>query len=364
MIFIVAVLCIVAIVLAYFIFFKKKEQKGSAPDEVYFAPKGESQERIRKLGKDKPGEDASHLLDTSKLHFPRINVDYETAEFKPSPSVNYIIDIAPPESIVLKKDDLWKIFDKDWRQQNEMADVYGRSVPDGKWTYVIAGNSPEAYDAVQLSIKLQALFSEEKNSIDSLKLTQFIEELNQKLNQHPLQLQLRQTESLNDAIARAERIVNNVHRFSREMIIVLRSERLFDGRKAWDTLTNAGLEWGDSDLFHWSNDTGYGDEEFFSVWTSTSPGYFLPEVVKKGRFNPVNLVFGFSIPRSADPINIFEAMVDVVHYCQKKIGGIMLDENGKLFNVAEKRKWLSEIIVAMKDEGIVPGEEEALYMFQ
>ncbi|HSU55623.1 MAG TPA: cell division protein ZipA C-terminal FtsZ-binding domain-containing protein [Candidatus Dormibacteraeota bacterium] len=46
-----------------------------------------------------------------------------------------------------------------------------------------------------------------------------------------------------------------------------------------------GLEWGDMDLFHWVNGSDNGDDSFFRVWTSTAPGYFLPEEIGLNPFS-------------------------------------------------------------------------------
>ncbi len=79
--------------------------------------------------------------------------------------------------------------------------------------------------------------------------------------------------------------------------------------------------------------------------------------------NPENIVFGFSIPRSADPQNIFDIMSQAATYCQKRLGGKLLDKNGQLFNVETENKSLMEIVTKMKNNGIEPGSDKALQMF-
>ncbi|RPI27623.1 MAG: hypothetical protein EHM61_07865 [Acidobacteria bacterium] len=50
------------------------------------------------------------------------------------------------------------------------------------------------------------------------------------------------------------------------------------------------------DLFHWANTTDRGDDSFFSVWTTTAPGYFLPEMIAAGEVRVDDLVYGYSVP--------------------------------------------------------------------
>jgi len=157
---------------------------------------------------------------------------------------------------------------------------------------------------------------------------------------------------------------NSIKEFDKGAIIVLKSDTPLNGMKVWDVLQSVGLRWGDGDLFHWENPSrDYGDDQLFSVWTTTDPGYFLPESIKAGEMNPDNLIFGFSIPRDADPENVFEAMVKAIKYCQKRLGGKILDQNGQPFDEASERKAVLSIIKKMNDKGIKPGSDKALMMY-
>lgn len=145
------------------------------------------------------------------------------------------------------------------------------------------------------------------------------------------------------------------------IVVILKSDVAFNSMLVWDVLQSVGLEWGDGDLFHWKNrGSDYGDEVFFSVWTTTEPGYFLPEDAKDEKMNPKDLVFGFSIPRSADPENVFKVMVKAVKYCQKRLGGTLLNGTKSTFNENEARKDMESALTLMKEKGIEPGSEKAL----
>lgn len=154
-----------------------------------------------------------------------------------------------------------------------------------------------------------------------------------------------------------------IKEFDTDATIVLKSDTPMNGKLVWDVLQSLGLKWGDGDLFHWRNKGNYGDEQFFSVCTATQPGYFLPQVIKAGQMNPDNLVFGFSIPRSADPQRIFTVMINAVKYCQKRLGGKMLDENLKPFNENAAKEELKSLVVKMKNNGINPGSNKAMITY-
>jgi FtsZ-interacting cell division protein ZipA len=149
--------------------------------------------------------------------------------------------------------------------------------------------------------------------------------------------------------------------FEHEAIIVLKSEHLFNSAVAWDAMQSVGLVWGDGDLFHWKNDsTSIGGDTHFSVWTSTKPGYFLPEGIRDGNFRPDDLVFGFSIPRSVDPERVQEAMLIAAKYCQKRLGGTLQNKYREPFNETMERKELSGLTKKMNDSGLIPGSTFAL----
>jgi cell division protein ZipA len=142
-----------------------------------------------------------------------------------------------------------------------------------------------------------------------------------------------------------------------DIIIVLQSNSRFRSDEFWNTLIDLGLKWGDGDLFHWTNyESGVGDDNFFSVWTSTEPGYFLPEDVAKGTMNLKDLIFGFSIPRSPDPINVFEIVIESVEHCQSRLGGSIVDENGTPFDKEKYETKIRKIMSKMNESGFEQGQ--------
>lgn len=343
-----------------FYFFSRQKNK-SVTQGYLISTQGESEERIKNLNLDSASENASHILDPERLSIPEINDGAGDVEYKPDPEKDWIIHVKTGNDISFTTEQLFKIFDRDWRVNFIAADVYGYSVREKKWTYAIVGGDPDTYSQLQVGIDLVEIYDRENASYDTGELEKYITELKRKLNAFPIKLET--DGSIEQAAARARQLGAMKNEFDIEAIILLKSEKSFNGRLAWDVLQSVGLTWGDGDLFHWNNEEEYGHEQHFSVWTTTDPTYFMPEDIKKGRMNPADLVFGFSIPRSADPKNVFAVMFDAVKYCQKRLGGTLLGKDGKPFDEEGEKKYLDELIEKMHKKGLVPGSDKACMIF-
>jgi len=329
-------------------------------NKYFESTQSQSKERIKDLDLDKPSEDASYILDTKKLSFE--NIPVKDIEYKADPDTDWIINLTNSNGENFKKEDFSKIFDHYWRT-NFPSTIYGFSPEDNKWTFANAGGTPEIYSKLQIAINLQEVFNKQDLKEASIRLQRYYSELEKRIKKYPTKITLVQNESIESAIQKGKALVSVYNEFNIDAIIVLQSDKQFDGLKTWDALQSIGLIWGDGDLFHWNNNTNFGHDQYFSVWTTTEPGYFLPEEIKDKNMNPQNLVFGFSIPRSADPKNVFEAMLRAVEYCQKRLGGKILDGEMNPFNIAKERNKINELIKRMDNKEIKAGSEKALRMF-
>ena len=146
---------------------------------------------------------------------------------------------------------------------------------------------------------------------------------------------------------------------------MLKADTVFKGREIWDKMRSLGLHWGDMDLFHWENPSSGagGDDHLFSVSTSTEPGYFLPENIAKGAVKTTDLVFSFSIPRSADPQQVLKNMYQAARYCQQKLGGQLVDAQGRPFRLAPELIKCQKIEQNLAQQKLRPGQGDALYLF-
>jgi cell division protein ZipA len=352
---------VLVLALVAYLLFKPKPK--SVLDDYYFTTQSQSNQRIKDLNLDTPSQDASHILDLKKLSFPDMPVEPENSEYTPNLYKDWVIDIISVNGdAIFNTEDLSKMFDYDWRSKFEST-IYGFSPDENGWTFAFAGDSPARYTKLQVAIDLQRVFDTEKPNYDPKKLERYLVELEKRIKKFPVKLRLEHKESVESALQKAKQVVSIHQEFNRDAILVLQSDKPFRGMEMWDALQSVGLTWGDGDLFHWMNENDYGDDQLFSVWTTTEPGYFLPEDIKEGNMNPENLVFGFSIARCADPENVFDAMVNAAEYCQKRLGGEILDGNMQPFQREQERKNLSEFIKQMEEKGLKPGSDNALQTF-
>lgn len=348
--------------LGIIIFFLLRKKDKPADEKYFISTQGQSEQRVNDLDLDEASEDASYILNLSKLSFPKIKKETENIDYKADPEREWILDLVQVSGEPFKKSDLLNMLDYDWRK-NFSSTIYGFSNEDHLWTFAFAGDSPETYQKIQIAIDLNEVFNEEHPGYAPEKLGIYITELEKRIKKYPTKLKIAETESIPNAIIKAKKLVELNREFDQEAMIVLKSKNGFRGLYAWDALQSVGLKWGDGDLFHWNNAEDYGHDQHFSVWTTTEPTYFFPEDIKEGTMNPDDLVFGFSIPRSADPEHIFEIMIETVKYCQKRLGGIILDKDGHPFNEAKEKKYITGFIEKMKMKGLVPGSDKALQLF-
>jgi cell division protein ZipA len=327
--------------------------------DYYISTESQSDDRLKKLGMDQPSENASNLLDINKLSFPKEKKDNVKRNYAPNDELEYVIEIEHADGSPLDSGYLSQLFDLGWRQ-NYSSTIYGYSIKDDNWTFAFSSESPASFDKIKVGVKLLDVFDRDK-SFDKNKLLRYYNELLKRTVDKKIKVSL--PENVSKAIERAKNLTLIHNAFDKEANIVLRSNSTFDGLKAWDAMLCVGLKWGDGDLFHWNNKSGYGSDDFFAVTTSTEPTYFLPEEVKDGKMNPENLVFGFSIPRNADPVGVYKSMIGAVKYCQKKLGGEILNQSGQPFNEDVELKRIASIVDAMKKKGIRPGSDDALQMF-
>jgi cell division protein ZipA len=117
------------------------------------------------------------------------------------------------------------------------------------------------------------------------------------------------------------------------------------------------------DCFHWENRSRAGGDFFFSVETSTAPGYFLPEEIAAGRTHVEDLVFCFSIPRSPAPAKVFAAMSRAVQYARSRLGGAIVDNSGMPADFDQQLREIQEVEHQLRRAGFEPGKDATLRLF-
>jgi cell division protein ZipA len=331
------------------------------PRGYFISTVSESNERIRRLGLPVGDEE---ILDRNKLTIPeqRSMLPVGDEEIKPYPDLEWIIDVEESSGGYFSKSELVRAFDKDWRMHYSAATVYGYRLTENRWSYLSYSDAPERYGRLQVGVSLLGVF--EGKEVVSERLTAYVTGLSETMKKRGLKFAIRETEPVSAALEKAIRLLEIRQELGKDFYVILRSPGDFAGMRVWQVLTDAGLHWGDGDLFHWDNHNRYyGDKSLLSVWTSSQPGYFFPEAVKAGKHHFRDLRFGFVIARNADPKGVFETLVAVVEYCQGRLGGVILDRDGLPFEPEKGRMEVQRVIEGLKEHGIVPGETRALRIF-
>jgi cell division protein ZipA len=330
-------------------------------DDLYMTTASESAARASRVLPESPSEDASHLLVPPNL--PPRDFD-EDREYLPSPTTEWSIHVAFPELPSLAGSDVADQLTRQWRSANGSPIVYGRSADDGRWTYLISADTPSTFTELQFAWRLHQLSAEEDGPLTESTLMNYRNSLVEVLK--PLgEPVVTPSLSVGEASERSRRLAQAVEECDLSATIVLKAPNRspFDGREIWDVMHSLGLSWGDMDLFHWPSESSLGDDFFFSVWTSTPPGYFLPEMIAQGEVHTADLIFSYSIPRSAAPEEVLESMLAASNYAQKRLGGELLSPTGAPLAPASLRQEVASAVTSLRSFGFEPGHNETLFVF-
>ena len=337
-------------------FFRGRRPKSA---NYFVSTASQSRDRIRRLGLSLPRMDGTALLDTGKLSIP-VAGEARPQEFKPDPYLDWVIQIPAGERRSFAREDVYEMFDLSWRKQHAGVTIYGLYITDNRWTYAMAGDAPERFSIIQAAVDLLEYSGD--LSLIRTELAGRMAAMASRVTGRIADAVV--TESAGQAEMRRAELLRLQDELRADVLVVLKSDSAYPGLLVWEVLTGTGLQWGDGDLFHWDNPRrDCGDDSLFSVWTSTQPGYFFPEDIKAGRFNPSDLVFGYWIARSFDPLGVFEALITELEYCRQQLGGVLLARDGKPFDPVVERARLSKVVEALKAKGIRPGSHTALRMF-
>lgn len=340
----------------------KSSRPQDTPEAYFVAAYSESQERIRELGLNTPSEDASAMLDTGRLAIPKLAPHPEPSNFQADPERDWVIELVRTDNGLLSGKELLDVFDYEWRSQFPST-VYGFIPTEQRWTYALGGDSPTTYSKLQIAVDVQHVFQEKNPDYNAEKLLRYTKELTTRIKKFAMSVHITQAESTESATQKAKILIDTFNEFNYDAVIALYDEKPFDGLAMWDALQSAGLNWGDGDLFHWSNAHDYGHEQHFSVWTTTAPGYFLPESIRARQLDPADLIFSFSVPRSADPENVYDVMLDCARYCQRRLGGVLFDREGNILDEEKEKQAIGNLVSKMTEQGLAPGSSRALRLF-
>lgn len=330
--------------------------------ELYEMLASESEARAAAVLPTKPSEDMSHLL--GKLIPPGAKrVEEDEREYTPSEKVEWVVTVefaGKPRLDPRKANDL---FDTRWRKKYGPFMMFGRDAQTGLWTFAVSADGPKAVTQLKLAWDYASDLDESGPPSAEL-FEQRLAEVTKKVKKLG---EARVSASLppDEAEERAAQLEEVKALGDESAVLVLKAPKgkRFDGKDIWDAMLCLGLRWGDMDCFHWQNPSEEGDDSLFVVETSTPPGYFLPEQIAAGRLQVNDLVFGFSVPRSVAPLKVFEGMSKAVEYCQKRLGGEVVDEEGAKASLPTIKKRIAEVERELRAAGFEPGKDETLQLF-
>jgi cell division protein ZipA len=328
-------------------------------DELFESTASESSERAA-LVPTVPSEDVSHLL--GKID-PR-QEDADNGEYLPCSVTEWVVDISWKGDIARNAEEIAEHFRGEKLRRLGAGTLFGRDASTGKWTFLASANGPTEVTALKAAWSYFAPWQRPPIIADTALFEERAETMRKNLEGFE-ELAVRASVDPIEAAKRVHRFVRLQEKFDGEIAIRLKAPflRKFEGEKIWDVMLCLGLRWGDMDLFHWRNESGYGDDSYFSVSTSTAPGYFLPEEVAAGRVKVEDLVFGFSLVRSADPVAVCRGMLAAVDYAKSRLGGKIEDLDGDPVDAEEMLEAIRAEVAELEEEGFVPGSGPALRFF-
>lgn len=332
-------------------------------DELYLAPAEESQARVRGLLPTKGSEDVSHLLGSIASDAKR-SADEGPRDYLPETATDWVIDIRFEADPRLDPHRVSGLFDPAWHKRHGRMTIYGLDPETGHWTFLISADGPAQVTRLKMAWAYIDPIDEEPE-IPSPRVFSDREAAVRKAIEPLGAAATKVSLPPDEAADRARRLRDLKSGLDYSPTLVLRAPtgRRFEGKEIWDVMLCLGLKWGDMDVFHWINPGRVGDDSFFSVWTSTPPGYFLPERIAAGKVRVDDLAFGFSVPRCARPGPVFESMVRALRYTQKRLGGTIVDGSGSEADIEEIRRKIRSVEQEMKANGFTPGEHGALRLF-
>jgi cell division protein ZipA len=336
----------------------------SVGGEAFFMSRaGEDQARVRRVLPTEGSEDMSNLLGTLKPRLGQAKGE-EKLDYLPDDATDWTVHVHFDGDPRLDPKQIYSLFDSDWRKRYGELTIFALDPDTGHWTFLVAADGPK----VVTRLKLSWAFinpTDHDPEIPSPQVFSDREVAIQKAFRSLGTVLLKVSHAPEEAARRARWLGDFKTRLDYSPTLVLHASKgkNFEGRDIWDVMLCLGLKWGDLDIFHWENPSGIGDHAFFSVWTSTAPGYFLPEEIAAGKLRVQDLVFVSSVPRCSQPGQVFESMLRAVQYSQKRLGGTITVESGGVMDVEKIRQKIRSVEQELELNGFTPGGESALHLF-
>jgi hypothetical protein len=330
-----------------------QEYRLGEPETIVSSVSAAHAERV--VGR-KPSEDATHLLPPLA-----IATAIDTRDYAPRPWLEYVIDLHGPEPC--PRAQLLGALDPRTLEAMGNPELYGRPVGEEAWTFAHAEGLPEAFTEVALGWNMAPRSGETPTVSD---LRRYRDRLAYQLR--PLGRKPKPREMPEQAVERGAELTRLRDEWDVGVALVLRAPwlRRYDTRDLWDAAYALGMRWGHLEIFHWHNKRGVpGDEHLFSLWSLEEPGTFSPELVAAGMTVP-EIALGFSVPRSPDPIGVFDRMVAAGQYLHGRLGGKLLVGPVAIASERTLSLWRGRVqtaAVELAAAGFPPGDPRTMQLF-
>ena len=350
---------------------KKSKQLEEVTDDSFvddnprFTSETVIQEENSQVLKSKGSEDVREILSVNLKAYQKENSTESTDEYLPDEKSDWVVSLEIRNVTEIEREEVLRIFDNAWREANGTPELYGKSVESGKWAFLLASDAPETVSQVRFAWKLyQDEDQDRPNLWTQTDLRSFLNATKVAGTQLG-DIVIGSATTPEQGGERAEFLKKLAEDcdWTAGIVLKAREGETFQGNDVWDVMMSLGLQWGDMEIFHWVNDSGLGDDSFFSVWSSTSPGYFIRDQIKAGEVQVDDLVFGFAIPRCIDPVQIYDAMLEAARYAKERLGGELLDTNGDTLQDEALKKEIEEAVRQLEESGYPPGSDASLYVF-
>lgn len=310
-----------------------------------------------------PSEDMSHFLikpvsATGEFahHVPR--------DYLPDPNIDWVVNVGFEEESNVSRETLAKLFDVSWQENHGSPTLYGFSSSEQHWTFVNAADSPLSCVRLKIAWPLWDAIRNQPRPLTHDHLEKWKTAAEDRLSSIGRIVSEIDRNGV-DALAAVAGLSTVVSECDRDVTLTLIApqSKPFSGREVWDVMLCLGLDYGDGDLFHWENNSGFGEDHFFTVETSTPPGYFIPRRMVSGKGDVNDLIFSFSIPRSADPVAVFDSLVNAVEYARERLGGEIVLNSGQRPDITLERVQVEAIVQKLIEAGFTPGASSTSRVF-
>jgi cell division protein ZipA len=320
-------------------------------------PASESQERAAKLLPAQGSEDRSSLL--ARPDFPDLDdgEDDDAVPESPENPLGWTLYLELPNQGGVAAASILEVLNFDWRWNHSRPDIYGA---DGEEPWIHLAACEEDHLFSKLAVTFSMVDDRDGWEIPSAEsLEGYRQDLEKALQAFGGKV-VAQTMSSRDAAVEIPKKFKEASDAAVFIVVDTPEGQLFDGRDIWDVMLCLGLEWGDMDLFHWRNPEPVGDNSLFHVWTSTQPGYFLPEWIAAGKLRTHDLVFQLPVARCAVSEQVFDSMLRAATYTAQRLGGRLTDLKRKPFDEKSARAELAADVARIRSLGFEPGAGRAL----